>query len=111
VMAEKNALGRNRLPFRSLARRYLARVSAVRIVRAADEGAELADLERQLTVAAGRALTRISSLGAWWKDMGCQNFIQRVENIGDAQLLRGLNGGDEIPPEIAQNFLPIDLAR
>src|SRR5206468_7036797 len=47
----------------------LTGVAAFRIVRAADEGAELAGLEIEPAVAAARALPDVAAIGARWIDV------------------------------------------
>src|SRR5258708_7522082 len=49
--------------------RERTRVAAFRIIRAADEGAELAELERQPAGAADRAVARIAALGTGREDV------------------------------------------
>ena len=88
----------------------LAGVAALGIVRAADEGAELAELQRQPAVAAGRALARIAALGAGREDVRAEQFVQRLEHLGDTEVVGLGDIGRELPPELAQHLLPGDVA-
>ena len=89
----------------------LAGVVAFGIVRAADEGAELAELQRQLAGrrSSGRRAGRMpSSRGG--KTSGASSLVQRVEHVGDAQFLGLVDWRGEFLPELAQHVLPVELA-
>ena len=62
--------------------------AAFGIVRAADEGAELAELQRELAGAARRALARIELVAGFVQlgreDVRLENFVERVDDVGDA---------------------------
>ena len=88
----------------------LARVAAFRIVRAADEGAVLAELQRQIAGAAFRADARVGAVLARREHQRRQFLVQRVEHVGDAQFLDVVDGAGKILPEIAQHVLPGELA-
>ena len=93
----------------AVAGRELAGVAAFRIVRAADEAAELAELERQLAGLAVRALARIGAVRARREQVRRQHLVERVDDLGDAQLLDVADRGGELAPEIAQQVAPGDL--
>ena len=40
-----------------------------------------------------------------------QNIVERIENVGDAQVLGVVDGDGKVAPEIAQDLFPIDFAR
>ena len=88
----------------------LAGEAALGIVRAADEGAELAELERQPAVAAGRALARVAALGARREDVRAEQLVQRLQHLGDAEVVGLGDVGRELPPELAEHLLPGDVA-
>ncbi len=85
--------------------------AAFRIVRAADEGAELAGLQRsagpspQVGQARGSAPSSLAG-----KMCGPQRLVQGVEHVGDAQLGDLADGGVEVGPELAQQHLPVEVA-
>ena len=58
-----------------------AGVAAFRIVRAADEGAELAGLQLQPAGAAARALPRIAAVLARRVDVRAEHLVERVEHL------------------------------
>ena len=62
-------------------RRQRPGVAALRIIRAADERAELAQLERELAIAAGRTDPRIDAIGALRVEMLRQQRIERVDDL------------------------------
>ena len=41
--------------------------------------------------------------------MRAEHLVERVEHLGDAQILDVVDGADEVAPEIAQHLLPGDL--
>ena len=88
--------------------------AAFGIVRAADERAELAELQRQLAGAACRALARIDRVAfrvvARREEVWPQHFVDRIDHVGDAQLRRCADGGRELGPEVAEEILPRQLA-
>ncbi len=111
IVAEQLAVGRGgfRRPVGRL--RELARVAAVGIARAADEGAELAaDLEAQAPLAAVGALARVAALRPGREDVRAQKLVERFQHVADAQILDLLDGAHEVPPEVAQDVLPLELA-
>src|ERR1700722_20330232 len=91
-------------------RRENARVLALGIARAADEGAVFADLERQLAFIAERAEARVDPLAARGKDVRPQKLVQAVEYLARAEVFDAGDGAGEIGPEIVQERLPVDLA-
>src|SRR5262249_53418368 len=89
----------------------LARETAVRVVRAADESAELAELGAEPAGAAPRAPARgLAPIFAWREEMRAQLLVELVEHLADAQLLGLANGGRECLPELAQHLAPVDAA-
>jgi hypothetical protein len=91
--------------------RELAGEVAFRIVRAADEGAVLAELQRQVAGAADLADARIAAVLALREDQRRQRLVQRIQHVGDAQFLGVFDLGEEILPEIAQHLLPVRSRR
>src|ERR1700722_3082753 len=91
-------------------RRQDARVLALGVARAADEGAKLAELQRQLAFVAERAEAWVDPLAARGKNVGTQKLVQAVEHLARAEILDVADGAGEIVPEVAQERLPIDLA-
>jgi len=84
--------------------------AAVRIIGAADEGAELTDLEAQASrTARGAGAWIAAGLGAG-EDMRPKHLVQGVKHLGDAEIADILHGGDELAPEVAQHVLPSKLA-
>ena len=90
--------------------RELHRVAALGVVRAADESAELAELQRQLASTAIGAAARIAAIGLGREDMVGQHDVEGVENLRDAQVLDLVGLLGEVGPELAQNVLPAQLA-
>ena len=86
-----------------------ARIAAFRIVRATDEGAELAELQRELAVAAGRAHPRIGTVDLLREDIVAEDAVERLQHVADAQVLGLADRGLEFVPERAQQRLPVDL--
>src|SRR5262245_21073658 len=84
----------------------LARIAAFGIVRAADETAEFAELERKPPGPAVRALARIGAVRPLWKQMRGEHFIERIDDLGDAQLLDVADRVGELLPEVAQQIAP-----
>src|SRR6185437_15230937 len=76
----------------------LPRELALGIVRAADEGAEPAELQAKPAVAAGRAEVRP------------QLLVELVQHLADAEVLGLADSGREGAPELAQHLAPVDLA-
>ena len=112
AVAKRQTIGRDgRL--RIVAARERARELARRIaivVRAADEGAVLAEAQRELALAAERADARIAAVFLRREDVRAQHFVQRVEHLGDAQIADVGDGAVEVFPEVAHQLLPIEFA-
>ena len=87
----------------------LAGVAAFRIVGAADEAAELAELEREPAAFAVRALARIGAVRARREQVRRQHLVERVDHLRDAQLLDVADRGGELAPEVAQQLAPGEL--
>ena len=89
---------------------HLPGIAAFGIVGAADEGAELAELEAQLALAAGGTGARVAAVGGLREDVGAEKLIEIVEHLADTQFPGGVHRRREIPPEGAQHVLPADMA-
>ena len=87
----------------------LAREFALRIVGAADKGTELAELERQLAHAAGRAGAWIATILSDRKDVRPKSFIETVEDLGCPQILGRTDGGGKLDPEVTQQLFPVEI--
>ena len=93
IVAEQLAVGRGGFRRAVAGWRELARVAAVGIARAADEGAVLAaDLEAQPALAAVGALARVAALGLGREDVRAQDLVQRLQHLADAQVLDLVDG-------------------
>src|SRR5258706_10460494 len=88
----------------------LTRKPAFGIVGAPDESAELANLERKLPLIAKRAKPRIAAVRLCREDMRAKEFVQRIEDLCNTQILNIIYRRDEVPPEFAQQLLPIELS-
>src|SRR6185503_18450348 len=90
----------------------LARELAGRIVRAADEGAELAELQAEAAVGAGRAGARALGAGIviGGEEVRPQLLVELVEHLADTQLLGLADRRRESLPELAQHLVPLGLA-
>ena len=86
--------------------------AAIRIVRAADEAAGLAEPQAETAVLAARAEAGVvvRPLGIVGEEVRAEFFVQGVDHLGDAQALGFLDGLDEGFPELAENGLPVLLA-
>src|SRR4029077_13853090 len=80
------------------------------VVRATDEHAELAELQRQAPRAARRAGAWICAIPLVGEDMRPEGLVERIENLRRAQFLGSRNRCREIEPEAAHHLLPRDLA-
>src|SRR5260221_2362237 len=87
--------------------RQWPRVAAIRVVRAADEGAELAELQAEASGAAARAKAWILAAAIVGEKMPPELFVQRRDHLGDRQLLGAVDSDGELLPEVAQHLLPI----
>ena len=74
----------------------LAGELAFRIVGAADEAAEPAELQPDPAVRAVRALARIGAVLARREQMRRQHFVERVDHLRDAKLLDVGDRADEV---------------
>ena len=86
--------------------RKLAGELAFRIVGAADEAAEPAELQPDPAVRAVRALARIAAVLARREQVRRQHLVERVDHLRDAQLLDVADRADEVGPEVAQQVAP-----
>ena len=85
------------------ARRNLPGEVAIRIIRAADEGAEPAGLERQLPGGALRALAARHAVGAHREDVRLEQVVERVEHDAIAHFLDVVHRADEVRPELGEH--------
>src|SRR5579875_890523 len=83
-------------------------IPAVRIIRAADERPELAELEAEPPGAADRTKARIPAAAVRGKEMGSEFGIEGVEHLADRQLLGAFHRRRKIAPEPAQHLFPIN---
>src|SRR5690348_1303597 len=86
------------------------RIAAIGIVRAADEGAKLAEAEVEASDVAARAEPRVVAVGRRREEVGAEILVQRLQHLGDGEILRAGHGGGEVAPEILQHFLPLQAA-
>src|SRR5216684_601193 len=84
-------------------------VTAFRVIGAADEGAEFSGLEVELAGTAARALPGIAAILARRIDVRPQHVVERIQHLGDAEILDLVDGADEVAPEIPQHLLPRDF--
>ena len=85
-----------------------SRIAAFGIVRAADEAAIAAQLQAQPAGAAGRAGAGIFAVFRLGEEMRPQIGVQRIQHLGDGQILGAIDGAVEMVPEIAQHLLVVD---
>src|SRR6185437_15127872 len=83
------------------------RVAAFGVVRAADEGAELAELEAQPPGAAARAEPRVLAAAILREEVAAELLVERGDHLGDRQLLGAGDRRRELQPELAQHLLPV----
>src|SRR5262245_2817523 len=93
------------------ARRDLSREIAFRIVRAADESAKAAGLQRELADLALRALPARLAIRPLWKNMRLEQIVERIEHDAIAHFLDLVDGADELRPEFGEHGAPVDVAR
>ena len=88
--------------------RQRAGVAAVRVVGAADEAAGLADLQAQAAFLAGRAGPRVVTglVRIDREEVRAQLGVQRLDDVGDPQVLGLVDRGLEAGPEVLQQLLP-----
>src|SRR5205807_3571251 len=94
---------------RTVARRELAGIAALGVIGAADEAAELAELERKPPAFAARAFARIAAVRARRKEVRRQHLVERIDHLGDAKLFYVADSSGELAPEIAQQITPSHL--
>ena len=87
-----------------------AGMAAFGIVRAADEGAMLAELEIEPPVFAGRADARVHTILGKREQVRRQGLVEDLDDLLDAQFRRFVDGALEVGPEAAQHLVPVDLA-
>src|SRR5205807_5996993 len=83
---------------------------AVRIIGAADEGAELAELEAESAGAANGAEARVVPGVAIREKMRPERLVESGQHLADRQFLGAVDCGGKIPPEVPQYFLPVDAS-
>src|SRR5262249_2940820 len=86
--------------------RERARIAALGIIAAADEAAELAELEREPAGLTAWAFARIGTVRARRKQMRRQHLVECVDDLRDTQLLDVAHGGGELAPKVAQQVAP-----
>src|SRR6266849_1198615 len=85
-------------------------VAAVGITRAADKGAELAEPEVEASDVAARAEARVPPIGRRGEEMRAEICVERLQHLGDRQILGAGHRGGEVAPEILQHLLPGNAA-
>ena len=90
--------------------RKLARVFAFWIAGAAHEGTMAAQSQSQPAFLAGRADAGVGAVFAGREEMRSEFLIQGIEHGADSKFSRAFDGRREVPPEIAQDGLPVDPA-
>src|SRR4029453_12628063 len=90
----------------AVARRGVARIGTLRQLAAADEAAELAELEREPAGFAAGAFAWIGAVRARREEVRRQHLVERVDHLGDPKLLDVADGGGEFAPEIPQQITP-----
>ena len=87
------------------------RVFALRIARAADEGAKAAGLQAQLAFMADRAFARVGAVALVRENVRSQRLVQVIQDRRGTQFAGGLRRGVEVLPEAAQQGFPVQVAR
>ncbi len=85
-------------------------IIAFRIVRAAQEGAKLAELEAQCPIRAFRAFMRVCSVFARRKQIVFQHHLKGIKDVSDLEFLGLVDIAFERLPEILENVFPFQLA-
>src|SRR6266849_5625355 len=85
-------------------------VAAVGITRAADKGAELAEPEVEASDVAARAEARVPPIGRRGEEMRAEICVERLQHLGDRQILGAGHRGGEVAPEILHHLLPGNAA-
>ena len=80
------------------------------IVRAADEGAELAKPQPKPPALAVRAAAHQLAFTILLEKVRAKLFVEHVDDIGDGQVGGAVDGGLEIAPEPLEKNLPVQLA-
>ena len=83
-----------------------SRVAAVGVARAANEGAEAAELEPQPALLAARAEPRVGLAALAAEQQRSQGMVERVDDLALALLADLGQAGGERLPELAQHVLP-----
>src|SRR5271166_6043895 len=95
-------VGRN--IFRLAFERKPSCVAAFRVVGAADECAEFAELEAEPAGAATRAEPRIALGTVVWKEMRSELGVECGQHLADRQFLCAVDRGRKVPPEVAEHL-------
>src|SRR6266566_1267926 len=85
-------------------------VAAVRVIGAADEGAELAELEAEPAGAANGTKARVAPGAVIGEKMRPECLIEGGQHLADRQFFGAVDRGRKIPPEVPQHFLPVDAS-
>ena len=56
------------------------------------------------------ALARIVAIGLRREEMRAERFVERIDDIGNFEILGFADRAGEIGPEFAQHFFPVDAA-
>jgi len=83
-------------------------IAAGGIVGTADEGTELAELQAEAAVGAGRTGARIAAALAVAEEVRAEQVVEGIQHLLDPQVLDAVNGIGEVAPEVAQHRLPVD---
>src|SRR5271166_6407872 len=85
-------------------------VATVRVIGAADEGAEFAELEAEPAGAANRTETWVAPGAVIGEKMPPECLIEGSQHLADRQILGAVDRGGKIPPEVPQHLLPVDAS-
>src|SRR4029077_18507835 len=81
-------------------------VTAFRIIRAADKGAELSGLEIEFAGATGWALPDMTAIRARRVDVRAEHVVEHIQHLGDAEVLDVADRTGEADPKLLQHLLP-----
>ena len=88
----------------------LAGEFAFRIVRTANEGAELAKPQsKSSTGTVGAAADQFAGV-VLLEEMRAKVFVQHINDVGNPQFRSAVDGGLEILPELRQQLFPVELS-
>ena len=87
-----------------------AGVLAGRVVRAADEGAVLAELQAEAAGAASGAAARVGAVGGLGEEVRPEIGVQRVDHVGDLEVAGRGDRAAELLPELGHHVAPVGAA-